>query len=166
MEHSFGLVRADFTPKPAYTALRSLIALLQDGHNSFTPGNLSYGFIPAANGSFTRTQYAHDLLLEKSDGDFFLLFWHEISDANRVDRRGTAVLGTDIDVHPSALAVTITLPVTIASATLYTYDARWKLHPEVLPIRAHRVSVMAQDNLSVLRLSPHVAAGTTVGTAN
>jgi hypothetical protein len=166
MEHSFGLVRADFTPKPAYTALRSLIALLRDGHDSFTPGNLTYGFIPAANGSFTRTQYAHDLLLEKSDGDFFLLFWHEISDANRVDRRGTAVLGTDIDVHPSALAVTITLPVTIARATLYTYDARWKLHPEVLPIRAHRVSVMAQDNLSVLRLSPHAAAGTTVGTAN
>ena len=165
MEHSFGLVRADFTPKPAYTALQSLTALLQDGHDSFTPGDLTYGFIPAANGSFTRTQYAHDLLLEKRNGDFFLLFWHEISDANRVDASGTAVVGTDIDVSPPALAVTITLPDTIVSAVLYTYDAQWKLHPETLPIRSHRVLVMAQDRLSVLRLSPHApvlaAAGIT-----
>jgi hypothetical protein len=166
MEHSFGLVRADFSPKPAYTALQSLTTLLQDGHNSFTPGDLTYGFIPAPNGSFTRTQYAHDLLLEKSDGDFFLLFWHEISDANRADRWGTGVVGTDIDVSPPALAVKITLPDTIISAILYTYDAQWKLHPEALPIRSHRVSVMAQDQLSVLRLSPHAPELTTVGIRN
>ena len=154
MEHSFGLVRADLAPKPAYFALQSLTALLQDGNDSFTPGDLTYGFIPAANGSFTRTQYAHDLLLQKSNGDFFLLFWHEVSDANRTDRSGTAVLGTDIDVSPQSLGVTITLPDPIVSAVLYTYDAQWKLHPTKLPIRSHRVSVMAQDKLSVLRLSP------------
>jgi hypothetical protein len=166
MEHSFGLVRADFTPKPAYTALQSLISLLQDGPNFFRPGDLTYGFVPAAHGSFTRTQYAHDLLLEKSDGDFFLLFWHEISDANRTDRLGTAVVGTDIDVRPPGLAVTITLPDPIVSATLYTYDSHWKLHPEALAIHAHRVSVMARDQLSVLRLSSHIPVSGTVGTKN
>jgi hypothetical protein len=155
MEHSFGLVRADFTPKPAYTALQSLIALLQDGHDGFTPGTLTYGFFPSPNGRFTRTQYAHDLLLEKSDGDFFLLFWHEISNANRNDPSGIAVTGTDIDVSPAALPVTITLPEPIVSAILYSYDARWELHPETLAIRSHKVSVMAQDRLSVLRLSSH-----------
>jgi hypothetical protein len=152
MEHSFGLVRSDLTPKPAYTAVQSLTTLLQDGNNSFKPGELTYGFFPAANGAFKRTQYAHDLLLEKSDGDFFLLFWHEISDANRTDQWGINVLGTDIDVSPPALTVTITLPDSIQSATLYTYDEHWKLHPEVLPIRSHQVSVRATDEVSVLQL--------------
>jgi hypothetical protein len=165
-EHSFGLVRADLTPKPAYIALQSLIALLQDANNSFKPGALTYGFVPAANGAFTRTQYAHDLLLEKSDGDFFLLFWHEISDANRNSIWGINVLGTDLDVSPPALEVTITLPDTILSAALYTYDLQWKLHPEELPIRSHHVSVMARDQLSVLRLSPHAPVLTTVGIRN
>jgi hypothetical protein len=166
MEHSFGLVRADLSPKPAYTALKSLTALLQDGDHSFAPGELTYGFNPAPTASFTRTQYAHDLLLQKSDGDFFLLFWHEISDANRTDRSGAAVMGTDIDVNPPALEVTITLPDRIVSATLYTYDAQWKLRPTALPIRSHRVSVMAQDNLSVLRLSPRSPLLTAVRNTN
>jgi hypothetical protein len=166
MEHSFGLVRADLSPKPAYTALQSLTALLQDGDHSFAPGELTYGFNPAPRGSFTRTQYAHDLLLQKSDGEFFLLIWHEISDANRTDRSGTAVMGTDIDVNPPALEVTITLPDRIVSATLYTYDAQWKLRPTALPIRSHRVSVMAQDNLSVLRLSPRSPVLTAVRITN
>jgi hypothetical protein len=155
MEHSFGLVRADLTPKPAYIALQSLIALLDNGHDSFRPGELTYGFFPAENGSFTRTQYAHDLLLEKSDGDFFLLFWHEISDANRTDRAGKAVVGTDIDVSPAPLPVTITLPEPIVSAILYSYDAHWKLQSTTLLIQSRRVSVMARDQLSVLRLSSH-----------
>ncbi len=166
VEHSFGLVRADFTPKPAYAALKSLTGLLQDGHDSFRPGDLTYGFIPAANGGFTRTQYAHDLLLEKSDGDFYLLFWHEISDANRTDRSGTDVVGTDIDVSPPPLPVTIALPDPIVSATLYTYDGQWKFRAKALPIRSHRVSVMAQDQLSVLRLSPHASAFAAVGMKN
>jgi hypothetical protein len=156
-EHSFGLVHSDLTPKPAYTAVQSLTALLQDGNSSFKPGELTYGFLPAANKTFYRTQYAHDLLLEKSNGDFFLLFWHEISDANRTDQWGIDVRGTDIDVHPPALAVTITLPDSIRSARLYTYDEHWTLHPEVLPIRSHRVSVNAADTVSVLELSPRAA---------
>ena len=62
------------------------------------------------------------------------------------------MLGTDIDVSPASLGVTITLPDPIVNAGFYTYDAQWKLHPTALPIRSHRVSVMAQDKLSVLRL--------------
>ena len=103
MENSFGLVRGDLTPKPAYTALQSMISLLQDSGGSFSPATLTYGFVPSPDQSYTRLQYAHDLLLEKSDGDFFLLFWHEISDANRVNSYGDAITGTDPDESPGAL---------------------------------------------------------------
>jgi hypothetical protein len=64
------------------------------------------------------------------------------------------------------LAVTMTLPDTILSATLYTYDSQWKLHPEELPIRSHHLSVMARDQLSVLRLCSHAAAPDITGLKN
>ena len=40
MENSFGLVRADLTPKPAYTALQSMIGLLQDSGGRSRPQSL------------------------------------------------------------------------------------------------------------------------------
>jgi Bacterial Ig-like domain (group 3) len=152
MENSFGLVRADLTPKPAYVALQSMIALLEDNGGAFSPGTLTYGFSPSPNQAYTRLQYAHDLLLQKSDGDFFLMFWHEISDADRVDSYGDPVTGTDPDVSPQTLPVEITLPSNIVKATLYTYDTNWKLQPTPVNINANRILVQASDQMGVLRL--------------
>jgi hypothetical protein len=152
MENSFGLVRGDLTPKPAYTALQSMISLLQDTGGSFSPAQLTYGFAPSQDQPDTRLQYAHDLLLEKSDGDFFLLFWHEISDANRVNGYGDVVTGTDPDETPQSLPVEITLPANIAKATLYSYDTSWKLQATPLSINSNRVLVQASDELRVLQL--------------
>ena len=152
MENSFGLVRGNLTLKPAYTSLQSMIGLLQDSGGSFTPATLTYGFVPSADQSYTRLQYAHDLLLQKSDGDFFLLFWHEISDSSRVNSYGDSVTGIDPDESPATLPVEITLPPNILRATLYTYDGNWKLQPSPVSINANRILVQASDELSVLRL--------------
>ncbi len=152
MENSFGLVRADLTPKPAYTALQSMIGLLQDSGGQFSPSQLTYGFNPGPDQSYTRLQYAHDLLLEKSDGDFFLLFWQDISDANRVDSNGNAITGTDPDVNPDALPVQITLPSNILKATLYTYDGNWQLQASPVSINSSRILVQSSDELQILRL--------------
>lgn len=152
MENSFGLVRGDLTPKPAYTALQSMISLLQDSGGSFSPATLAYGFVPSADQSYTRLQYAHDLLLQKSDGDFFLLFWHEISDSSRVNSYGELITGTDPDESPGALPAVITLPAGITKATLYSYDPDWQLQATPLTINAGRVQVQVSDELSVVRL--------------
>ncbi len=152
MENSFGLVRGDLTPKPAYTALQSMIGLLQDSGGPFSPAKLTYGFVPSPDQSYTRLQYAHDLLLEKSDGDWFLLFWHDISDASRVTSYRDPVNGTDPDMTPESLPIEITLPADIMKATLYTYDGNWKLQPSTVPINGSRILVQASDELSILRL--------------
>lgn len=152
MENSFGLVRGDLTPKPAYTALQSMIGLLQDSGGPFSPAQLTYGFVPSQDQSYTRLQYAHDLLLQKSDGDFFLLFWQEISDANRVNSYGDAITGTDPDVSPGALPAVITVPANITKATLYSYDTNWKLQATPLPINGGRIQVQVGDELSVVQL--------------
>jgi hypothetical protein len=152
MQNSFGLVRGDLTPKPAYTALQSMISLLEDSGGSFSPATLTYGFVPSPDQSYTRLQYAHDLLLEKSDGDFFLLFWHEISDANLVNSYGDAIKGTDPDESPGTLPAVITLPAGITKATLYSYDPNWQLQATPLTINTGRIQVQVSDKLSVVQL--------------
>jgi hypothetical protein len=66
----FGLVREDYSPKPAFTAIQRLHALLSDpSATGFTPGSLEFE-IAAPPGTDVHTQ-----LLQKSDGTFRLLVW-------------------------------------------------------------------------------------------
>jgi hypothetical protein len=76
-DSSMGLLRADFTAKPAYAALRNILRLLNDGsadsHGSggeFTAGKLEYSLSGELND-------VNHLLLEKRDGTFYLAVWVE-----------------------------------------------------------------------------------------
>ncbi len=74
-EQHFGIVRADGTPKPAYNALKNLIALLKDAGPSFTPGTLQYQI----NGNITNL---HHTLLQKRDGTYELVLWLSVPSYN------------------------------------------------------------------------------------
>jgi hypothetical protein len=67
---SYGLLHSDFSPKPAFTAVRSLIGLLADPGPAFVAGNLDF----ALSGDLRDVEH---LLLEKRDGTFFLAIWVE-----------------------------------------------------------------------------------------
>lgn len=70
-EDNFGLFNADGTAKPAAVALHNLTTLLADsGNGSFAPGSLSYSL----SGTLSTD---HSLVLEKSDGTFWLALWNE-----------------------------------------------------------------------------------------
>jgi hypothetical protein len=73
----------------------------------------------SAVGAYNRLQYVHDLLLQKSNGDFYLLLWHEIS--NAATSNGTQYSSTAVDVYPDPLALPVVfkLPLSVSSATLY-----------------------------------------------
>jgi hypothetical protein len=67
---NFGLFTSSGAPKPAATALHNLTTLLADKGGAFTPGTLGY--------SLSGTQSSdHTMLLEKSDGTFWLAIWNE-----------------------------------------------------------------------------------------
>jgi hypothetical protein len=102
-EERFGLVRADGTPKPAYTSLRNLITVLADPGPAFTPGKLDY----ALSGDTTNVR---QLLLQKRDGRFYLVLWH---DAVSFD------LQTNATAPATAKALTLTLgtPASLIRAT-------------------------------------------------
>jgi hypothetical protein len=152
-EGRFGLVRYDHSLKPAYFAMKSLNELLMEPGASFKPETLTYSVSVGSNGPFNRTQYMHDLLLQKSDGDFYLLFWHEIADAKIKNDDGTTIRGPAVELHPLSLPVTLTFPPNIVSAQLYTYDSGYKLIPQTMKLSDHKVSVSATDKVSLLRLS-------------
>jgi hypothetical protein len=152
-EQNYGLVYNDMTPKPAYTALASLIQLLAEPGAQFVPGTLNYSLAVQANGPYVRTGYVHDRLLEKSSGDFYLLLWHEISDTSDTDASGNSLTGEQRDIAPPALQTTIKLPVAISAATLYTYNSAWTLQPQDVVISNNAITISATDMLSIVRLS-------------
>lgn len=71
-ESNFGLVRNDGTPKPAFTALKNLLALLADTSTLFEPSTLDLHITGALNN-------VHSCLLQKSNGTFYLVLWLEKS---------------------------------------------------------------------------------------
>ncbi|HZK15243.1 MAG TPA: hypothetical protein VFC52_01475 [Solirubrobacterales bacterium] len=70
-EDNFGLLHNDFSPKPAFVALRNTIEILRDSGGAFAPGSLDYDF-GGDSGDL------HHLLLQKSDGTFYIALWRAI----------------------------------------------------------------------------------------
>jgi hypothetical protein len=102
-EGHFGLLRADFTYKPAATAVKNLIRLLEDPGPAFTASSLEY----------TITGGTPDLkhtLLQKRDGTFWLALWNDVLSYDPATR-------TDLAVAP--LDVTLELGIPAVRATTY-----------------------------------------------
>jgi len=159
-ECHYGIVRKDLSPKPAYTALKSLLTLLKDPMPAagFAPAALDYslavspvrGYKEPNSGlvaDYDRTQYVHHLLLQKSDGVFYLLLWHEIADED------TSV-SPHRQIQPPALPTTISLPPTIAAATVYAYDAGEVLRSMPGAIVRGKLQLDVPDQVLVVRLAP------------
>lgn len=92
-EQAFGLLHADGTPKPAYTSLKNLITLLADPGPAFATSSLSYEL----SGDTTNVRR---LLLEKRNGRFYLVLWHDAFSFDQVTKTTAA---------PSAKKVTLRL---------------------------------------------------------
>lgn len=92
-EEAFGLLRANGTPKPAFTSLKNLIGVLADPGPAFTPGKLDYQL----SGDTTNVRR---LLLQKRSGKFFLVLWDDAW-SYTMDQATTA--------QPTSKMVTLTL---------------------------------------------------------
>src|SRR3954452_12626129 len=78
-EQNFGLLRFDLSEKPAFTALKNMIDLVEEpGVAPFTPGVLDYALTSSASLSSV-----HHTLLEKSSGVLYLMLWQDVAVFNR-----------------------------------------------------------------------------------
>jgi len=91
-DNSFGLLRPNFSHKPAYDSLKSVLNLLSDPGASFQTGKLDY----TLGGDQTDV---HHLLMQKRDGTFFLAVWIETPSYD-VDTRSV------LTVAPRTISVT------------------------------------------------------------
>lgn len=89
-EASFGLLRHDLTPKPAYTAMKNLLRLLDDPGPSFAAGSLAVTAegLPPGEGRYVLTR--------KRDGRFVLLLWRDVAVWDPVNHVPLAVTPADV----------------------------------------------------------------------
>jgi hypothetical protein len=109
LEQHFGLLRNDGTEKPAFTALKNLIGLLQDPGSDFTPDTLDYSLT----GGDT---YLHRTVLQKRDGEFYLVLWVEKPSWDRYAMR-------EITVPNQSITLTFGQPIAKATTYLPNYSA-------------------------------------------
>jgi hypothetical protein len=101
--HNWGLLRYNGSEKPAYTALKNMIDLLEDPGPPFKPQGLAY----STSGDMSNV---HHLLLQKRDGRFYLILWLEVSSYDR-DR--------DEEIDVPRQQVTLHLDTPIREAIIY-----------------------------------------------
>lgn len=71
----WGLIRSDGSEKPAFVALKNLIAELNDAAEPQHPGSLAWSIN-------ANDPHIHHVLLQKSTGEFDLVLWQEIPSYN------------------------------------------------------------------------------------
>nr|CAA9244948.1 GH119 [uncultured Armatimonadetes bacterium] len=157
-EACFGIVKRDGKPKPAYHALKNLIALLREG--TWNPRAKTWDTPRVAPRALSfrlsgDTADVHHTLLQKSDGDFYLILWREVSSFDTAARK---------DIRNPDAAVTLHLGSPVRSAAVYRPgQGSQALKAVASPSRSIALSV--PDELLVVRLTPAKATDAKAPTA-
>jgi hypothetical protein len=80
---AFGMLRADFSRRPVFYAVKNLIKLLSDKGAAFTPSPLAHSLA----GDMTNI---HKTVLQKRDGKFYLAIWQDVD--SETSTRGEAIV--------------------------------------------------------------------------
>jgi hypothetical protein len=133
----YGLLRNDFSEKPGFTALKNLFSLLSDANwTSFTPGSLSYSI--SGGGS-----NVNQLLLQKSDGSYWLALWLEESSWN-------PATATPVSVSPENIGIFLD------SAHMTTTDYQFNSTGNVVsfnqPMNGNLTSLTLTDQVSLIKI--------------
>jgi len=135
---SFGLLTGSFAPKPAYTAIQNVLSLLKDA-NFAQPGKLDYTLAG-------QTQNVHHVLLQKSDGSFYLAIWLAVQSADPFNP------STTYDVAPQAVTLQSNTP--IGGATTYILNDSGNLTPSSTEVTNGAISISVTDRITLIALSP------------
>jgi hypothetical protein len=135
-ESNWGLLRYKGSEKPAYTALKNLIDLLEDPGPPFEPQGLDFSM----SGDMSNV---HRLLLQKRDGQFYLILWLEVSS---YDRDG------DEELHVPSQRVTLHLDTPISEATIY--QPTFSTNPVTMYSTPEKIHLGVPDHPVVVELQP------------
>jgi hypothetical protein len=102
IEAHFGLVRYDFSEKPAYLALKNLITIMQDPGVTFAPSPFAF--------TVTGSSDVTNMLFQKRNGDYYLAVWRQVSVWNA---------GSRVDIVPASTNITVSFTNTPENASIF-----------------------------------------------
>ena len=138
-ESQFGICNGDGARKPAFMALKSLLAACKDGATdqfTFTPTALDITFSGDISNLQTR-------LMQKANGNYILAIWRKL----RSYQHGTLATRKDLDYSPTNL--TITLP--SVPSNIAVVDTLTTVKSAVNPAQTFNVAVA--DSVVLVELS-------------
>ena len=150
---TFGLLRGDATPRPAYHAMTALLSKLADPGPTFVPDSLDYDLAlsPAtvdagdASAKLDRLEYVHHLLLQKRSGAFELVLWHEIAT--------DATYPTYVSLAPPAIPAVLTLHRAFGSASVTTVDESSLSTSRAVDVHAP-IALAVSERFQIVELVP------------
>jgi Bacterial Ig-like domain (group 2) len=134
----WGLLTANFSPKPAYTAIQNVLSLLRDV-NFGQPGKLNYTLTG-------QSQNVDQVLLQKSNGTFYLAIWLGVQGADPDNP------STTYNVAPQSVILTINSP--IAATTTYVLDDGGNMTSTSAELTNGSLSISVTDRVTLVALSP------------
>ena len=134
----YGLLRSDMSQKPAFVALANVLNLLADPGGTFTPGSLPYTIVGADSN-------LDHLLLQKSDGSYWLAIWLEEPSWDPVHTTPLAVSPENIGIN---------LGNGYAATTDYQFDSSGNVTPFNQPMTGSQTSLTVTDQISVVKIVP------------
>jgi MBG domain (YGX type)/Divergent InlB B-repeat domain len=144
----FGLMEANMTPRPAYTAMASLLNLLSDPGPPFTPASLAY----TVSGN---TANIHRLLMQKRDGSFYLALWIESQDYDQVNQQYLSV--------PNQ-AITLAIQGATYTPVVHQFDSSGNVSTNTLA-GGSSFALNVSPNVMIVQLTPGGSATTTLTTS-
>jgi len=133
----YGLLRSDLSPRPGFTALKNLLSILGDSTTgTFTPAKLQYSMSGGDDS-------LNHVLLQKSDGTFWLVLWLEKASWDAVHAR-------PITVSQQNLTIQITSNNTVSSA--YQFDTDGKSNSFNPSVNGNSASFAVSDQITILQI--------------
>jgi hypothetical protein len=131
----YGLARNDGSQKPAFTALKNLVATLSDPGPPISPQGLDFSFEGASSN-------VHHLVMAKRDGSYYVAFWLEEQNYD-VNKRVETPVGPEKLTFVSSRA--------FKSTQLLVFSADGTIKTIELTPSAH-IALTASDCVAILKL--------------
>ena len=135
---NWGLLTDSFSPRPAYTAIQNFLSLLRDV-NFAQPGKLNYTLAG-------ETQNVCQVLLQKSNGTFYLAIWIGVQDADPDNP------STIYNVAPQNVTLSVSAP--IGGATTYVLDDSGNMTSTSAELTNGSLPIAVTDRVTLIALSP------------
>ena len=138
-ENNFGLLHTDGSEKPAYTAIKNTISILNDNTAAFTPTQLTYTLSGDTTGM-------RNSLYQKSNGHYYLALWQGKTQGVCYDFPNF----TDIASHNQS--ITVTLP--FVASQINVYQPLISGSSISSSTNQNTITVNVPDNLILVEIAP------------